>query len=182
MCIIGVLALSGLLLKSFSVDVAVKAAGLLVALFLLCQTGVIYQAFGVPNAVTLNADDDSGYLVYPQEVAGAQWLAANESPIKVYADNYGTLRLWDYAGLPRGYGYDKGAYVLSNDSYAYRWTRYDMLNSYVYLDYYNVNDGFLSSGWSIGKDPLSDFKYMDRMDEVYDNGGSSILKKNGRGL
>jgi uncharacterized membrane protein len=182
MCIVGMLALVRALFKNVTVDTAVTCAGLMVAVFFLCQTGVVYQAFGMPNSVSLNSDDQSGYLIYPEEVVGAQWLAANESPKSVYADNYGTLRLWSYGGIPRGYGYDTGAYVLSNDSYSYRKIRYDMLNSYVYLDYYNVNDGFLSSGWGTGQTPVSNFKYMDRMDEVYDNGGSAILKKSGRSL
>ncbi len=57
-----------------------------------------------------------------------------------------------------------------------------MLNSYVYLDYYNLDGGYMSSGWAVGQTPLSEFKYMDRMDEVYDNGGSSVLKRSGRSL
>lgn len=182
MCIIGMLALAETFFKGFTLEKVLTYGGLLVAVFFLCQAGLIYQAFGKPNSVSLDAGDESGYLIHPEEVAGAQWLAANESPKTVYADNYGTLRLWSYGDIPRGYGYNKGAYVLSNDSYAFRATRYDMLNSYVYLDYYNLNDGFMSSGWGMGTTPISQFGYMDRMDEVYDNGGSSILKKSSRSL
>jgi uncharacterized membrane protein len=163
-------------------DAAITCIGLLVAVFLLCQTGLIYQAFDMPGSVALNPDDNSGYLIHPEEVAGAYWLAENEAPDHVYADNYGTLRLWSYGEIPRGYGYDRGAFSLNSQGYGYRGTQYDILNSYVYLDYYNVNDGMLSDGWGIGQTPVSYFSLLDRMDQVYDSGGSEILKKSGRGL
>lgn len=163
-------------------ETAVTCIGLVVAMFLLCQTGLLYQAFGMPGSISLNPGDNSGYLVRPEEVAGAQWLAANESPAHVYADNYGTLRLWSYGEIPRGYGYDRGAYSLNSQGYDFRGTRYDLLNSYVYLDYYNIKDGVVSGGWGVGQTPLSYFGYLERLDQVYDNGGSEILKKSGRGL
>lgn len=178
MCIVGVLAL----FRSINIETAVTAAGMLVVVFFLCQTGLLYQAFGMPQSVALNPTDSSGYLIYPQEVASVHWLTTNESPKYVYADNYGTLRLWSYGDIPRGYGFDKGAYVLSNDSYGYRYTRFDLLRSYVYLDYYNVNQGLISDGWGTSQTPVSNFKYLDRLDEVYDNGGSSVLKSAGRSL
>ena len=169
-------------LKNFRVGVTLTAAGALVAIFLICQTGLLYQAFGLAGSVSLNPNDTSGYLVYPQEVAGAQWLADNQSPTHVYADNYASLRLWSYGDMPVGYGYNKSVYVLNSGSYDFRSTQYDMLNSYVYLDYYNVNDGVLYDSWDNGLTPLSNFSDMDRMDQVYDNGGSEVLESSGRGL
>jgi uncharacterized membrane protein len=178
MCIVALF----VVFKNIQVGVAITGAGVLVAIFLLCQTGLLYQAFGMPMAVSLNPTDTSGYLIYPTEVAGAQWLSSNESPTHVYADNYGTLRLWSYGDIPRGYGYDQGAYALNSQGYGYRSMRYDLLNSFVYLDYYNVNDGVISDGYGTGLTPVSSFPYLDRLDQVYDNGGSEILKKSGRSL
>jgi uncharacterized membrane protein len=178
MCVIGIFAV----FRRFGTDMTVTGVGLMIAVFLLCQTGLMYQAFGLPSSISLNTADDSGYLIYPEEIAGAQWLSANETPAHVYADNYGTLRLWSYGDIPRGYGFDKGAYLLNSAGYGYRSMRYDLLNSYVYLDYYNLKDGTISDGWGIGQTPLSSFSYLDRLDEVYDNGGSAVLKRSGRSL
>lgn len=178
MCIVSIF----VVFKNIRVNVAITTAGVLVAVFLLCQTGLLYQAFGMPGSISLNPADTSGYLIYPTEVAGAQWLSSNESPTHVYADNYGTLRLWSYGDIPRGYGYDQGAYTLDSQGYDYRSMRYDLLNSFVYLDYYNVNDGVISDGYGTSLTPVTNFPYLDRLDQVYDNGGSEILKTSGRSL
>lgn len=178
MCAIGLLAI----FRNIKLDTAVGATSLIVAVFFLCQTGFTYQIFDVPESISLNPDTDGGYLVYPHEVESAKWLTINEPVTTVYADNYGSLRLWSYGGLPRGYGFDKGVYKLDTEGYNFRTTRYNLLNSYVYLDYYNIKNGLIFDGWGMKRTPISELTYLNRMDAIYDNGGSAILKRSGRGL
>ncbi|MCD1293716.1 hypothetical protein CUJ83_01735 [Methanocella sp. CWC-04] len=185
MCVLGVLAIIRSLRLNLSIRHVTTFTAIIIVIFFLGQTGFTYEVFGVDESISLNADTDGGYLVYPQEIQSATWLESSEMPSSVFADNYASLRLWSYAGIPRGYGYDRGVYPMDTQHLSFHGAKNELINSYVYLSHYNVDTGLIFDGYDSsnrGRAELEDFVLLNKMDIVYDNGGSAVLKTSGRYL
>ena len=117
--------------------------------YFFCVTGVTYQMFGVPRAITLNSEGEQydAYYVHDQESYGAKWLKEySESKSKIYADHHGRLILisqgkfsyYSIRSLPATKRIDEG---------------------YIYLRYYNVVNGEFQSEYShqfVGKSVICD--------------------------
>ena len=125
--------------------------------YFLSVTGVTYQMFRVPQAITSNSEGEpyDTYYVHDQESYSAKWLKEySESKSKIYADHEGRLRL-----VSQG----KFSYHSINSLPTTR--RID--KGYIYLRYYNIIDSEFLSEYShqfVGKS------------EIYDNGGSKIYR------
>jgi uncharacterized membrane protein len=135
--------------------------------YFLCTTGVMYNIFGVPRAITLNSEGeqhDSMY-VHDQESYGAKWLKEyRDHKTKIYGDTLSRMRLTSQAGI-RAFTYAKAIF---EDKRAIR-------DGYIYLRYYNVVNGKL-----MGLVPHDMTEYSDifgEMSKVYANGGAEIWKK-----
>ena len=141
--------------------------------YFFCVTGVSYQMFGVPRAITLNSEGEDQYdvmYVHDQESYSAKWLKEyGESKRKVYTDFYGRLRLISQAGFS------------PNSLDWHSLSRHRKIDGYIYLRYYNVvNDKLL------GRDERSHIftsynltEYDDvfiKKDKIYNNGGSEVYR------
>jgi uncharacterized membrane protein len=134
--------------------------------YFLCITGVMYNIFGVPRAITLNSEGEQydTYYVHDQESSAAMWLKSNTAKkAKVYSDKYGNMRLLSQGGIHSIF-----AKSLIEDKKVIK-------KGYIYLRYYNVIDGKL-----LGSVPYNITDYSDifgKMSKVYANGGSDVWKK-----
>ena len=140
--------------------------------YFFCVTGVSYQMFGVPRAITLNSEGEQYdlYYVHDQESYGAMWLKVHsEDKTRVYTDFYGRLQLVSQAGYP----------PLSIDWY--RLAHHEKIDGYIYLRYYNVVNDKL-----VGHNKISRIftsynltEYDDvfvRRNNIYNNGGSEVYR------
>ena len=136
--------------------------------YFFCVTGVMYNIFGVPRAITLNSEGeqyDSKYI-HDQESYGAKWLKSNvDENANIYGDYYGTAKLVSQ-GMIRKPIYAKS---LIEEGVAIR-------TGYIYLRYTGVVDGKLldlSGEWH----NITEYecKFGDN-NNIYANGGSEVWK------
>ncbi len=139
--------------------------------YFMCNTGTMYQIFGVPQAITLSSEGQQYdvMFVHDQESNAAKWLKSYtmEDTI-IYADNFGERRLISQGmiNLP--------VYV---DSLVELVERGKLTNNgYIYLRYCSVADGKLygkDGRWYEIKDYQNEFVKRKR---IYTNGGSEIWR------
>jgi uncharacterized membrane protein len=137
--------------------------------YFFCVTGVTYNLFGVPRAITLNSEGVQYDIMYvhDQDSYSAKWLKTSitEKDIKIYADFSGSLML-----VSQG--------EIRSPLYAGKLIEEDQLirGGYIWLRYCNVVDGKLLD---------RDFQWhniVDYQDEfakwspIYTNGGSEVWK------
>ena len=136
--------------------------------YFLCVTGVMYNIFGVPRAITLNSEGEQYDLMYvhDQESCAAKWLKSNtDEKAKIYADWYGNSRLVSQGGI-RSSIYARSL-IEDNKS---------IKEGYIYLRYTGVVNGKLMDRnyqWHNITEYSSEFA---RKDIVYSNGGSEIYR------
>ncbi len=134
--------------------------------YFFCVTGVMYNIFGVPRAITLNSEGE-GYdqYVYDQEGYGAKWVNdyAAEQQI-IYCDFQGERRLVSQGKItPSLINY----YWLSNPV---------SVDGYFYLRYHNVVNGKLVNSYT---DPYNMTDYQSiflEKNKIYDTGCTKILR------
>ena len=134
--------------------------------YFFCVTGVMYNLFGVPRAITLNSEGKQYDLMYvhDQESYGAKWLRdkGELEDIKIYTDKISRGRLTSQAGIQRC-----DSYSLFIDK---------KIEGYIYLRYYNVVDEKLLD---MQNEEHNITEYQDKFvgkNKIYDNGGSEIYK------
>ena len=138
--------------------------------YFMCQTGTMYQIFGVPQAITLNSEGKQYNLYYAhdQETYACQWLGKQIKPKgKAYADFSGHDRLVSQGSIP-----------ISSTSNAVAFFEQDReLNGYIYLRYYNVVDGKLIGPSSTEEHELREYwTQIMRENKIYANGGSEVWR------
>ena len=137
--------------------------------YFLCVTGVMYNIFGVPRAITLNSEGEQYDRIYvhDQESYGAKWLANNaeQQNTRIYTDLVGDRRLMSQAGFYRGID---------------RWTLMDErdieIKGYIYLRYHTVVKGKLLDAQG---EEHNITEYSDKFagkNKLYNNGGTEIWK------
>ena len=136
--------------------------------YFFCVTGVMYQMFGVPRAITLNSDGEQydRRYVHDQESCCAKWLKSDtDEKAKIYGDFYGTAKLVSQ-GMIREPRYAKS---LIEDGIAIE-------KGYTYLRYTGVVDGKLLD-WSGEWHNITEYegKFGDN-NKIYANGGSEVWK------
>lgn len=100
--IVGGIALSSVLEKITRKNHVFLVTLLILVPYFLCNTGIVYQAFGVAQSITLNSTgQDYDYMVvHPQESYAAQWLGTFEDQtVPVYSDYYGKVKLIGQGGI-----------------------------------------------------------------------------------
>jgi len=137
--------------------------------YFFCVTGVTYQAYGIPNAITLNSNGDSYdiYYIHDQETYAAKWLAnkIDENNTEIYTDFYGRYRLISQ-------GMISSNNIIYDKSFARH--RNSTKDIYIYLSYVNTVKGMLLNNlyqWHSIKEHSSLFN---KLDLIYDNGGSEF--------
>lgn len=137
--------------------------------YFLCTTGVLYQAFGIPQSIVLNSNGnayDSMY-VHDQDSYGAKWIKRNTNEsAKIYGDHFGGLWLLSQ-GMVQPSNYEQ--YIIDDQKI--------IKTGYVYLRYVNlIERKFLQfSKNSFKWNSLTECEYLltDR-DKIYDNNGSQV--------
>ena len=100
--IVGGIALSSVLEKITRKNHVFLVTLLILVPYFLCNTGIVYQAFGVAQSITLNSTgQDYDYMVvHPQESYAARWLGTFEDQtVPVYSDYYGKVKLIGQGGI-----------------------------------------------------------------------------------
>jgi uncharacterized membrane protein len=140
--------------------------------YCLCATGVTYQMFCVPRAITLNSEGEQYdmYYVHDQESYGAKWLKEYcDGKTRVYSDFYGRFGLISQAGYsPKSINRD-------------HLIRHEKIDGYIYLTYYNVvNDKLVGRNESSLILTFYNLTEYDdvfiKKDEIYNNGGSEVYR------
>ena len=135
--------------------------------YFLCVTGVTYQMFGVPRAITLNSEGEQYdmFYVHDQESYGAMWLVDHAAERqRIYADFYGNRRL-----VSQG--------KITSSLIKYDWfSNPEMIDNYIYLIYQNVVDGELRDYYAETYN-MTDYQgIFDPKNEIYDSGCAKILR------
>jgi uncharacterized membrane protein len=131
--------------------------------YFFCVTGVMYNIFGVPRAITLNSEGEQYDMMYvhDQESYGAKWLEGHteEGKIRVYGDRLGRLIMVSQATIRFG----TNAIPIDKPR---------MVEGYVFLRYDNViNDRLYIRGYH----NITEFKIMFvGKSMIYNNGGSEV--------
>ena len=157
--------------KTFTKNTSEVRAYLIILLVLIpyffCVTGVTYQMFGYPRAITLNSEGKQYdlFYVHDQESYGAKWLRDNGEleNTMIYIDTAGGGRLKSQAGIRQ---YDSRS-LFEEDK---------KIDGYIYLRYYNVVDGKLLDRQHEEHDIT---EYQDKfggVSKVYNNGGSEVWR------
>ena len=135
--------------------------------YFFCVTGVMYNIFGVPRAITLNSEGEQydRLYVHDQESYGAKWLGNYMAERqKIYADFNGNRRL-----LSQG--------KITPSLINYRWLSNPVrIDGYIYLRSENVVDGKLID---IHNEIYNMTDYSDiffEKNEIYDSGCSKIYR------
>ena len=135
--------------------------------YFLCTTGVMYQVFGVPRAITLNSEGEQYdmYYIHDQDSYAAKWFGKNYVSQTRYvayvADGGGSRRLRSSGIFRRG------------EINTWSFLEHKKIKGYIYLRYYNVVDGLV-----LGKHNTTEMtEYSDMFigkNRIYDNGGSEV--------
>lgn len=131
--------------------------------YLLCVSGVLYAAFGMPKSILLNTAgyDYNSMFIHDQDYAGVTWLRQHsyENSV-VYGDSFGNLPLSSY-----------GAFDPNREKLLAYYDGYDS-NSYIYLRYFNIDTGKLMNP-AVN---VSDYAPIRETSAIYDNGGCEIWR------
>jgi uncharacterized membrane protein len=146
----------------------VRLIGGLLVLFFLSASGATAYIIGGRSAMNLNnfGEDYDKFYTQEHEVYAARWLSSNRDPeIGIYADINSSLYLISF-----------GNGILETEAAILPATI--TRESYVYLDYANLNIGIaraLANGKQISYNyPL---EFLDRNKSlIYDNGGAQIFR------
>ena len=136
--------------------------------YFLCVTGVTYQIFGVPRAITLNSEEKQYDLIYvhDQESYGAKWLKVHsEDKSRVYTDFWGSFRLISQASFsPK---------LIDRNSLLER----KKIKGYIYLRYDNVVNGKLAARGVTETYNVTEYDdvFIER-NKIYNNGGAEVYK------
>ena len=142
--------------------------------YFLCVTGVMYQIFGVPRAITLNSEGkqyDNMY-VHDQESYGAKWLKVHgKDTTIVYTDFWGKYRLVSQAQVSFSSNLIDRRSLLEHRK----------INGYIYLRYYNVvNDKLVGRNESSRIFTSYNLTEYDDVfvgrNNIYNNGGSEVYR------
>ena len=135
--------------------------------YFFCTTGMTYQVFGVPRALTLNSEGSQYDVMYvhDQESYGAKWLKGHtDEKAKIYADFYGDRRLKSQGAIHSPI-YAK---TLIEDKKA--------IGGYIYLRYLNVVGGKLLAG-GCQRHNLTEYTHLFvGKSKIYNNGGAEVWK------
>jgi uncharacterized membrane protein len=148
-------------------------ASLIILLILIpyffCVTGVTYQVFGYPRAITLNSEGTQYdvYYIHGQEVIGARWL--NEygaDNLRIYCDGFAAPRL----GL--GFPVDKRP-VICGDFFK---NNKAIDEGYIYLRSFNVVKGEVHVVFypTVTVDITEYSHLFVGESKIYNNGGSEV--------
>jgi uncharacterized membrane protein len=140
--------------------------------YFLCVTGVTYQIFGYPRAITLNSEGEQYDTLYlhDQESGSMKWLKKySDSKTIVYTDFYGRFALKSQAGFS------------SKLIDYHHLVQHRKVDGYIYLRYYNVvNDklvGRNKSSHIFTSYNLTEYDdvFVGR-NNIYNNGGSEVYR------
>lgn len=136
--------------------------------YFLCTTGVVYQAFEVPQSILLNSkgEEYDKMIVHDQDSCCAKWLGINvDNKIKIYTDYFGGLTLMSQ-GMVRSSIYDP----------SFIEDKKIIKAGFVLLRYVNVVEKKMlrsDSKWN----NLTDYEHLfvDKS-KIYDNCGSQVWR------
>jgi uncharacterized membrane protein len=133
--------------------------------YFFCVTGVIYQVFGVPRAITLNSEGKLYDIMYihDQESYGAKWLG-----------NYAAEGQKIYGDLECRWPVSQGKISPSLTNYRWLFTNPEGIDSYIYLRHYNVVNGKLMDTHHNVHNMTGYQDLFSEKNEIYDSGGSKI--------
>lgn len=140
--------------------------------YFFCITGVMYQVFGYPRAITLNSEGDTYDLCYvhDQESYSARWLGSYADYATLHqttifaADFFGGRRLTSQGMIPPS-AISAGSFI-----------KYGKIDGYIYLRHYNVVEGKLMD---YHNEIYNMTDYQDTLtekNEIYDGGCSKIYR------
>jgi len=139
--------------------------------YFLCVTGVTYQMFGVPRAITLNSEGEQYdvYYIHGQEVIGAKWLYEyGADNLRIYCDGFAGPR------LSLGYPIDKrpsihGDFFKNNKT---------IDEGYIYLRSYNVvQEEVCVVFYPMETADITEYSHLFVGEsKIYNNGGAEIWK------
>ena len=138
--------------------------------YFFCTTGIMYNMFGYPRAITLNSEGE-GYdnmYVHDQDSYGAKWVGTHhEKDLEIYGDTQGRIRLKSQTKPSDAV---KSRSLISPLIQGWRF------KGYLYLWYRNVVHGELidSKGEIYNMTDYSD-TFIEK-NRLYDNGGSEVWK------
>ena len=135
--------------------------------YFLCVTGVTYQMFGVPHAITLNSEGEpyDMYYVHDQESYSAGWLKeCADEKTRIYTDFFGGLWL-SSQGMIRSSIYDP-SFIEDKEAIG---------DGYIFLRYVNIVDRKLlgCAQWH----NLTEYNHLFvERNKIYDNSGSQVWR------
>ena len=133
--------------------------------YFFCVTGVMYNMFGVPRAITLNSEGEQydRMYVHDQDSYGAKWL-------KNYMERRDKIAV-DYRG-PNIFLSQTISKGLTESGVLFK---HKQIKGYIYLRYVNVVNGKLQEGnrWHNITDYSDVFIGKGK---IYDNGGAEVWK------
>ena len=138
--------------------------------YFFCVTGVMYNIFDVPRAITLNSEGEQYevYYVHDQESYGAKWLKVHsEGKTKVYTDFYGKYRLVSQASFSSN--------LIDRNSLL----EHKKIKGCIYLRYSNIVNGKLtgrSSGTFYNYNLTEYDDVFLEKNKIYNNGGSEVYR------
>jgi len=138
--------------------------------YFFCVTGVMYNIFGYPRAITLNSEGE-GYdnmYVHDQDSYGAKWIGTyHEKDLEIYADGQGAIRLKSQT---------KPSDAVKKRSLTHPLIQGWRFKGYIYLWYQNVMRGELID-YKGEIYNMTDYPDMFiNKNIIYDNGGSAVWK------
>jgi uncharacterized membrane protein len=134
--------------------------------YFLCTTGVVYQAFEVPQSILLNSkgDEYDKMYVHDQDSYCAKWLGSNvDNKINIYTDFFGGLTLMSQ-GMIKSSIYDPS---FIEDKKIIR-------TGFVFLRYVNIVEKKMLRS-DVKWDNLTDYEHLFiHRSKIYDNYSSQI--------
>ncbi|MFZ2071223.1 MAG: DUF2206 domain-containing protein [Halobacteriota archaeon] len=157
-------------------DVRVYLIILLVLIpYFLCVTGVTYQMFGYPRAVTLNAAGEVSDWIYihDQDIIGAKWvgnygICGPKGGLKLYSDGFGNMRValaYDVKNRPSV----STSFFMDNET---------VNDGYIYLRYANVVEEKVypqEKSYNFVNLTIYSHLFIGKS-KIYNNGGAEIYK------
>ena len=170
--------LSGIVRISWAdqyVESSLKILSLLFAIFLLFNTGLVYEiAKDSPTSISLNNTiKHPRFHFSDQEAYGAQWLAnVAENESNIYAGDFGRFILWDFI-------HDKNKVKVFNNE-----TKWISYNSYIFMGLLNVREDEIvvltrtATGYFRDYPKLSNSTFYNGLvipaNKIYDSGAAQV--------
>ena len=136
--------------------------------YFLCVSGVMYQVFGDPRAITLNSEGPQYDMLYihDQESYGMRWLG------RLHAEEYNPII---YVAPYGGHGMISQAKI-SNGNYLSIAGDYEIHGGSIYLGYYNIVKNKIVNSTDVVQNMTEYSDIFDEWNKVYSNGGSEIWR------